>query len=45
MNTTKVSSLVKVRETSKNQLDVRIVLAVLWIAGVLSSLKLGIRTA
>ena len=39
MNTTKVSPLSKVEETTKNPLDVRIVLAVLWIVGMLSSLN------
>ena len=43
MNSTIVSPLGKNKET-KNPLDVRIVLAVLWIAEVLSSLN-GIRTA
>ena len=39
MNTTKVSPLGKVEETTRNLLDVRIVLAVLWVAGMLSSLN------
>jgi hypothetical protein len=39
MNSTIESPLGKVRETAKNPLDVRIVLAVLWIAEVLSSLN------
>lgn len=39
MNTTKESSLGTNKETARNLLDVRIVLAVLWIAEVLSSLN------
>ncbi len=33
MNTTKESPLRKDRETPKNPLDVRIILAVLWVVG------------
>jgi lipopolysaccharide export LptBFGC system permease protein LptF len=39
MNTTIESPLGKVKETTKNPLDMRIILAVLWIAEVLSSLN------
>ena len=39
MNTTKVNPLGKVEETTNNRLDVRIVLAVLWVVGMLSSLN------
>jgi len=39
MNTTKESPLGTNRETARNLLDVRIVLAALWIAEVLSSLN------
>jgi hypothetical protein len=39
MNPTKESPLRKIKETTKNTLDVRIILAVLWIAEVLSSLN------
>jgi hypothetical protein len=38
MNTTKESPLGTNKETSRNPLDVRIILAVLWVAGMLSSL-------
>ena len=44
MKTTKGSPLGTNKETAKNLLDVRIILAVLWVAGMLSSLN-GIRTA
>ena len=39
MKSTKENHLGKVKETTKNILDVRIVLAVLWIVGMLSSLN------
>jgi len=39
MNTTKGSPLGTNKETARNLLDVRIILAVLWVAGMLSSLK------
>ena len=39
MNTTKESPLGTNKETAKNLLDVRIILAVLWVAGMLSSLN------
>ena len=43
MNSTEESPLGKVKETTKNPLDVRIVLAVLWVVGMLSRL-MGIHT-
>jgi cellulose synthase/poly-beta-1,6-N-acetylglucosamine synthase-like glycosyltransferase len=39
MNTTKGSPLGTNKETARNLLDVRIILAVLWVAGMLSSLN------
>jgi hypothetical protein len=39
MNTTKASPLGTNKETASNLLDVRIILAVLWVAGMLSSLN------
>jgi hypothetical protein len=39
MNTTKVSPLGTNKESARNLQDVRIILAVLWIAGMLSSLN------
>jgi hypothetical protein len=39
MNTTKGSSQGTNKETTRNPLDVRIILAVLWVAGMLSSLN------
>ena len=39
MNTTKGSSVGTNKETARNLLDVRIILAVLWVAGMLSSLN------
>ena len=39
MNTTKESPLGTNKETASNLLDVRIILAVLWVAGMLSSLN------
>ena len=39
MNTTKGSPLGTSKETARNLLDVRIILAVLWVAGMLSSLN------
>ena len=39
MNTTKGSSQGTNKETARNLLDVRIILAVLWVAGMLSSLN------
>jgi hypothetical protein len=39
MNTTKGSPLATNKETARNLLDVRIILAVLWVAGMLSSLN------
>jgi hypothetical protein len=39
MNSTVESPLGQVKETTKNSLDVRIILAVLWIVGMLSSLN------
>ena len=39
MNSTNVSPIEKVKETTKNSLDVRLILAVLWVVGMLSSLN------
>ena len=39
MNTTKGSPLGINKETARNLLDVKIILAVLWVAGMLSSLN------